>query len=39
MAFCRAVTDRLADRELADRLSVWVDEAMPESIPFGEDQQ
>ena len=36
-AFCRAVTDRLADRELAERLSGLVDEAMPEFIPFGEE--
>jgi Fe-S cluster assembly protein SufD len=36
-AFCRAVTDRLEDRELAERLSGLVDEAMPEFIPFGEE--
>jgi Fe-S cluster assembly protein SufD len=38
-AFCRAVTDRLADRELAEKLSGLVDQAMPESIPFGEELQ
>jgi Fe-S cluster assembly protein SufD len=38
-AFCRAVTDRLADRELAEKLAGLVDEAMPESIPFGEELQ
>ena len=39
MAFCRAVTDRLADRELAEKLAGLVDEAMPESIPFGQELQ
>lgn len=38
-AFCRAVTDRLADRELAEKLAGLVDEAMPDSIPFGEERQ
>ncbi len=38
-AFCRAVTDRLPDRELAEKLAVLVDQAMPESIPFGEGPQ
>jgi Fe-S cluster assembly protein SufD len=35
-AFCHAVTDRLADRNLAERLSGMINEAMPESLPAGE---
>jgi len=35
-AFCHAVTDRLADRELADRLSGMIDVVMPESMLTGE---
>ena len=31
MAFCHAVTDRLADRSLAERVSVMIDAAMPGS--------
>lgn len=38
-AFCHAVTDRLADRGLAETLAGLIDDAMPESIPFGEDRQ
>jgi len=38
-AFCHAVTDRLADRELAQKLANLVDEAMPESLLLGQDQQ
>jgi Fe-S cluster assembly protein SufD len=32
MAFCHAVTDRLVDRSLADRISVMIDAAMPGGI-------
>lgn len=38
-AFCRAVTDRLENRELAEQLAVMVDEAMPESVATGGGQQ
>jgi hypothetical protein len=32
-AFCHAVTDQLENRTLADRLSVLLDEAMPDEPP------
>jgi len=32
-AFCRAVTDHLEDRALAERLSVMLDGAMPDGLP------
>jgi Fe-S cluster assembly protein SufD len=36
-AFCHAVTDRLEDRNLADRLSEMLDAAMPEGLPATRD--
>ena len=33
-AFCHAVTDRLVDRSLAERLADMIDETMPRSSPF-----
>ena len=34
-AFCHAVTDRLVDRSLAERLADMIDETMPGSATFG----
>ena len=36
-AFCRAVTDRLGDNSLAERLSVMIDAAMPEGLAAAVD--
>jgi Fe-S cluster assembly protein SufD len=33
-AFCRAVTDRLGDNPLAERLSGMIDAAMPDALPI-----
>jgi Fe-S cluster assembly protein SufD len=33
-AFCRAVTDRLGDNTLAERLSGMIDAAMPDALPI-----
>ncbi|MDH3790042.1 MAG: SufD family Fe-S cluster assembly protein, partial [Xanthomonadales bacterium] len=38
-AFCHAVTDRLANRELAEQLSALVDSAMPKSMIGQETQE
>jgi Fe-S cluster assembly protein SufD len=38
-AFCHAVTDRLADRVLAENLSGMIDAAMPESLPEAGQEQ
>jgi Fe-S cluster assembly protein SufD len=36
-AFCHAVTDRLEDRTLAERLSEMIDAAMPDGLPATRD--